>query len=90
MNPYTGSKTLMSRQTLPRSYVNVQTNYPELVGALEALGKAAKQAGPLDEKSAQLIQLAAAASIKSEGAVHSHTRHAGGFCYIFYGDWFAH
>ena len=33
-----------------------------------------KQAGPIDEKTAQLVQLAAAAAIRSEGSVHSHTR----------------
>ena len=66
----------MAHNKLPNRYLNVRNNYPELVNALESLGKAAKQAGPLDERSAQLIQLAAAASIKSEGAVHSHTRRA--------------
>ncbi|MFZ0256853.1 MAG: carboxymuconolactone decarboxylase family protein, partial [Gammaproteobacteria bacterium] len=35
-----------------------------------------KREGPIDEKTAQLIQLAAAAAIHSEGAVHSHTRRA--------------
>ena len=32
--------------------------------------------GPLDERTSQLVQLAAAAAIRSEGAVHSHTRRA--------------
>jgi AhpD family alkylhydroperoxidase len=44
--------------------------------ALEALGRALRQAGPLDEKTAQLVQLAAAATIRSEGSVHSHVRRA--------------
>ncbi|MBY4675078.1 carboxymuconolactone decarboxylase family protein [Marinobacterium arenosum] len=57
-------------------YRNTQQRFPELFDALEALGKASRHAGPLDEKSAQLIQLAAAAAARSEGAVHSHTRRA--------------
>jgi len=40
------------------------------------LGSSAQHAGPLDEKVTQLVQLAAAAAIHSEGAVHSHTRRA--------------
>jgi alkylhydroperoxidase/carboxymuconolactone decarboxylase family protein YurZ len=32
--------------------------------------------GPVNERTAHLIQLAAAAAIRSEGAVHSHTRRA--------------
>ncbi|MCG7587247.1 carboxymuconolactone decarboxylase family protein [Photobacterium sp. OFAV2-7] len=57
-------------------YLKVKKRHPDLLNALEALGKATKQEGPLDEKSAQLIQLAAAAAIRSEGAVHSHTKRA--------------
>lgn len=40
------------------------------------LGKAVREAGPIDEKNSQLIQLGAAAAIKAEGAVHSHVRRA--------------
>ncbi|MGZ8166011.1 MAG: carboxymuconolactone decarboxylase family protein, partial [Methylobacter sp.] len=35
-----------------------------------------KKQGPLDAKTAHLIQLAAAIAIHSEGAVHSHVRRA--------------
>jgi 4-carboxymuconolactone decarboxylase len=38
------------------------------------LGEVVRQEGPLDEKTSQLIQLAAAAAIRSEGAVQSHVR----------------
>ena len=44
--------------------------------ALEALGSAARQQGPLENKTAHLVQLAAAAAIQSEGAVHSHAQRA--------------
>ena len=42
----------------------------------QALGKSLREAGPISPKEAHLIQLAAAAAIKSEGAVHSHTKRA--------------
>ena len=66
----------MSEPNRPGVYTRLQETYPELAASVEALGSSAKDAGPLDEKTAQLIQLAAAASIRSEGAVHSHTRRA--------------
>jgi len=40
------------------------------------MGNALKKAGPIHEKNAHLIQLAAAVAIRSEGGVHSHTRRA--------------
>ena len=44
--------------------------------AVGALGRAAQDSGPLDEKTAHLIQLAGAIALRSEGAVHSHARRA--------------
>ncbi len=61
---------------IPRNYLNLRRRARAFVDAVESLGQAAKQAGPLDEKTAQLIQLAAAAGIRSEGSVHSHVRRA--------------
>jgi 4-carboxymuconolactone decarboxylase len=60
----------------PKLYETIQRRYPAYIEALEALGKASSAAGPLDEKTLQLIHLAAAAAQRSEGAVHSHTRRA--------------
>jgi 4-carboxymuconolactone decarboxylase len=60
----------------PKLYNSVKERYPEYIAALESLGEAAGRAGPLDEKTLQLVQLAAAAASRSEGAVHSHTRRA--------------
>ena len=40
------------------------------------LGKAVREAGPIDEKNSQLIQLGAAAAIRAEGSVHSHVKRA--------------
>jgi len=57
-------------------YLKIKKRHPQLINAVESLGKEAKQSGPIDEKTAQLIQLAAAAAIRSEGAVHSHAKRA--------------
>jgi AhpD family alkylhydroperoxidase len=54
----------------------MKERHPQLLDAVEALGMAATKAGPLSEKARQLVQLAAAAAIRSEGAVHSHARRA--------------
>jgi 4-carboxymuconolactone decarboxylase len=61
---------------LPAQYLGIQKKYKGVIKAVENLGKAAKAAGPLNEKTARLIQLAAAASVRSEGSVHSHVRRA--------------
>ncbi len=61
---------------LPKQYEKLKRRFESYMNAVDNLGKAVKEAGPIDEKTAHLIQLAAAASVKSEGAVHSHTRRA--------------
>ncbi len=61
---------------LPIQYTGIQKRYKNFMKAVENLGKAAKAAGPLNEKTSRLVQLAAAAAIHSEGSVHSHTRRA--------------
>ena len=66
----------MSQEQLPGTYLSIRDRHEKLVRAVEELGKAAKQEGPIEEKNAQLIQLAGAASVRSEGAVHSHARRA--------------
>ena len=66
----------MPNQKLPESFQRLGQRHKALLDAVDSLGRAAKQSGPIDEKTAQLIQLAAAASSRSEGAVHSHVRRA--------------
>ena len=61
---------------LPQQYQTLRQRYPEVGAAAERLGAAVREAGPLDLKTGHLIQLAAAAAIRAEGAVHSHTRQA--------------
>jgi alkylhydroperoxidase/carboxymuconolactone decarboxylase family protein YurZ len=66
----------MSQKKLPPWYLTVKKKHKKSMDAIEKLGKAVRKEGPLDEKTAHLIQLAAAAAIHSEGAVHSHARRA--------------
>ncbi len=61
---------------LPNQYTGIQKRYKNVMKAVENLGKSAKAAGPLNKKTSELVQLAAAAPIHSEGSVHSHTRRA--------------
>ncbi|NIM07419.1 MAG: carboxymuconolactone decarboxylase family protein [Armatimonadetes bacterium] len=63
-------------EKLPPQYVSIRERFKSYYDALSALGKATREAGPLDDKTGHLIQLAAAAAIRSEGAVHSHARRA--------------
>lgn len=60
----------------PMQYQMLQKHYKGVLKAVDNLGKAAKAAGPLNKKTAELIQLAAAAAVRSEGSVHSHARRA--------------
>lgn len=63
-------------QTIPSNqYLKIKERFPDFLNAVELLGKTIKQEGPINNKMAQLVQLAAA-SIRSEGAVHSHTKRA--------------
>ncbi len=66
----------MSRKRLPKWYGALGERHPKLMDAVERLGKAVRQEGPLDEKTGHLVQLAAAATLRSEGAVHSHAKRA--------------
>jgi len=61
---------------LPKQYIGIKNRFKKYLTAVDNLGRAAKAAGPLNKKTSHLIQLAAAAAIRSEGSVHSHTRRA--------------
>ncbi len=61
---------------LPEQYMGIIKRFKKYTKAVENLGKAAKDAGPIDDKTSHLIQMAAAAAIRSEGSVHSHARRA--------------
>lgn len=66
----------MEKEKIPGWYLSVKKRHRKCMKALESLGKAVREEGPLDEKTSHLIQLAAAAAIRSEGSVHSHARRA--------------
>ena len=61
---------------LPEQYAGLKREFGAYVDALEHLGQATREAGPVDAKTGHLIQLGAAAAIRSEGALHSHARRA--------------
>ena len=61
---------------LPSGAAEVARAYPAVWKAYSALGKAAAEAGPLDERTRRLVKLALSIGASSEGAVHSHTRRA--------------
>jgi 4-carboxymuconolactone decarboxylase len=61
---------------LPEHYVSIRERFKEFGDTLSDLGKITTESGPIDDKTSHLIQLAASAAIRSEGAVHSHARRA--------------
>ncbi len=67
---------MASKKRMPENYQSMVERYPDYMAALDAVGKAAAHAGPLAEQVRHLVQIGAAAAIRSEGAVHSHTRRA--------------
>ena len=66
----------MSEKKLPKWYASLEKRHPKLISAVQELGRVVRREGPLDEKTTHLIQLAAAATLRSEGAVHSHAKRA--------------
>jgi alkylhydroperoxidase/carboxymuconolactone decarboxylase family protein YurZ len=58
----------------PKHYRRIKKTQPGFIAAWEAIGHAVRDTGPLPPKTGHLIQLAAAAAVRSEGAVHSHVR----------------
>ena len=66
----------MSDKEMPKHYQVMQSEHPGLMKAVSDLGKTTRAEGPLDEKTVELVQMAAAAALRLEGAVHSHTRRA--------------
>jgi 4-carboxymuconolactone decarboxylase len=67
---------MMSEAIYPGWYSFIREKHEKFIRALEQLGEVVRQEGPLDEKTSHLVQLAAAAASRSEGAVHSHVRRA--------------
>ena len=66
----------MAVKKLPKMYTDIRKRYKKLTAAVENLGRTARKMGPLSAKTSHLVQLSAAAAIRSEGSVHSHVRRA--------------
>lgn len=61
---------------LPKVYERFTQRFPEVFNNYEQLGVACREAGPLDEKTQDLIKLGIAIGANSRGGVMSHTRKA--------------
>jgi 4-carboxymuconolactone decarboxylase len=66
----------MMNKDKPNHFNTLRKTYPAYFAALEQLGETVQAIGPLDARTCHLIQLGAAATNRSEGAVHSHARRA--------------
>ena len=66
----------MSIDDLPTAYKEFMEQYREIWDAYDNLGAAVHSAGPLDDKTRELIKLGLSIGARMEGAVHSHTRKA--------------
>jgi 4-carboxymuconolactone decarboxylase len=66
----------MKAEKYPPWYTHIKKTHGKFIDSLEQLGEVVRREGPLDEKTSQLVQLAAAAAIRSQGSVHSHVRRA--------------
>ena len=61
---------------LPKVYQQFQERFPEVLQRFNQLGIATREAGPLVEKTQDLIKLGIAAGANSRGGVMSNTRKA--------------
>lgn len=61
---------------LPKIYATVIKEFPDVSKAYEQLGIACRAAGPLDDKTQNLVKLGISLGINSRGAVMSSTRKA--------------
>ena len=59
---------------MPEGYQQLGRRYPAAKEALDALGAAARAAGPLNERARRLLKLGIAVGAESEGGVRSHVR----------------
>jgi len=61
---------------LPGFYRAFLSRYPEVGGAYTDLSRACKAAGPLDERTAELVKIGISVGAAMEGATRSHVRKA--------------
>ena len=60
----------------PEFYLKMKEQSPDVMRAYEALGEAARTAGPLDANGVALVKLALSVGAAMEGATHSSVRKA--------------
>ena len=61
---------------IPKRYLKMHEDYPELMKSYESLGQATREAGPLSPREVALVKLAISMGAGLEGAAHSHCRKA--------------
>jgi AhpD family alkylhydroperoxidase len=61
---------------IPKFFEEFRAAYPDVAAHYNALSEATKKAGPLDERTVELLKLAIAMGAGAEGAAHSHARRA--------------
>ena len=61
---------------LPKVYKNFKESYPQVFKDYKQLGISTRDAGPLDEKTQNLIKLGISVGVNSRGGVMSSTRKA--------------
>jgi 4-carboxymuconolactone decarboxylase len=66
----------MSDRHLPNVYIKFREGFPDVAKALDGLGEAVDDAGPLDERTARLVKLGLAIGASAEGSVRSNARKA--------------
>lgn len=61
---------------VPGFYRSFLDRFPDVGDAYQDLSRACKEAGPLDERTAELVKLGISIGAGMAGATHSHTRKA--------------
>jgi 4-carboxymuconolactone decarboxylase len=64
----------VAKQDLPQPFQDFTRDFPAVAKAYEALGSAAHDAGPLDDRTRRLVKLAIAVGGRLEGAVRAQAR----------------
>lgn len=61
---------------IPSTYRAMHKQFPDFMQAYEAMGQAARQAGPLTDREVAMVKLAISIGAGLQGGAHSHCRKA--------------
>jgi alkylhydroperoxidase/carboxymuconolactone decarboxylase family protein YurZ len=64
----------VAKKDIPQPFQDFTHDFPAVAQAYEALGSAAHEAGPLDDRTRRLVKLAIAVGGRLEGAVRAQAR----------------